>query len=57
MLRGVLRQEGGGGDAISQNVDLKVWLDDGHFDVEGGDFIGEAVAETFEGPAGGAVDA
>lgn len=40
-IRGVLREERGGGDAVDQHADFEVWLDDGHFDVERGDLVGE----------------
>lgn len=40
-IRGVLREERGRGDAVDQHADFEVWLDDGHFDVERGDLVGE----------------
>ena len=42
-VRGVLREERGKGDAVDQDADFEVWLDDGHFDVERGDFVGEGL--------------
>ena len=40
---GVDGQEWRGGDFVGEDVDLEVGLEDGHFDVEGGDFVGEAL--------------
>lgn len=34
---------GRGGDFVGEDLDFEVWLDDGHFDVEGGDFVSEAL--------------
>jgi len=42
---------------LSKDEDFDVGLDDGEFDVEGCDFVGDAVAVAFDGPLSGAVDA
>lgn len=34
---------GRGGDFVGENLDFEVGLNDGHFDVEGGNFVGEAL--------------
>lgn len=39
----VLRQERGGGDFVGEDVDFEVRLHDGHFDVERGDFVCQAL--------------
>lgn len=38
-VRGVLREERCRGDAVDQDADFEVGLDDGNFDVERGDFV------------------
>jgi len=42
---------------VGEDGDFDVGLDDGEFDVEGGDFVGDAVAVAFDCPLGGTVDA
>jgi hypothetical protein len=44
---------GRGGDLVGEDLDFEVWLDDGHFDVEGGDFVGEALWGASKGLMGG----
>lgn len=49
VVLGQLRRED---DFVGEQRDFFVWLDDRDFDIEGGDLIGERVAEAFEGPDG-----